>query len=112
MPMSLQKSQSRVVIVGAGPVGMVCALALNKRGIPVTVIEQEPAPVTDQRAASLHPSTLELLDTIGITQKILPLGLISSTYRFHDRVSHSLVGEFDLDRMRDEFQFRSFCNTS
>jgi 3-(3-hydroxy-phenyl)propionate hydroxylase len=39
------KANARVVIVGAGPVGMVCALALNRSGIAVTVFEQEPAPV-------------------------------------------------------------------
>src|SRR6516165_3551640 len=96
---------SRVVIVGAGPVGMVCALALNRRGVPVTVFEQEPAPVTDQRAASIHPTTLELLDDLGVTQKILPLGLKSPSYRFHDRVSGAVVAEFDLGLMRDEFRF-------
>jgi len=95
----------RVVIVGAGPVGMVCALALNRRGVPVTVLEQEPAPVEDQRAASLHPPTLEMLDRLGVMQKILPLGLVSSAYRFHDRVSHSVVAEFDLNLLRDEFRF-------
>ena len=100
--MAASKSNSRVVIVGAGPVGMVCALALNKRGVSVTVFEQEPAPVEDQRAASLHPSTLEMLDDLGVTEKIIPLGLISSAYRFHDRVSHSVVAEFDLGLMKDE----------
>jgi 3-(3-hydroxy-phenyl)propionate hydroxylase len=97
--------QSRAVIVGAGPVGMVCALALNRRGVPVTVFEQEPAPVTDQRAASIHPTTLELLDDLGVAQRILPLGLKSPCYRFHDRVSGTMVAEFDLDLMRDEFRF-------
>ena len=99
------KANARVVIVGAGPVGMVCALALNRSGIAVTVFEQEPAPVEDQRAASLHPSTLEMLDDLGVTEQIIPLGLISSAYRFHDRVSHSVVAEFDLNLMRDEFRF-------
>ena len=77
--MAASKSNSRVVIVGAGPVGMVCALALNRSGIPVTVFEQEPAPVEDQRAATIHPSTLEMLDALGVTQKIMPLGMISTT---------------------------------
>jgi 2-polyprenyl-6-methoxyphenol hydroxylase-like FAD-dependent oxidoreductase len=84
---------------------MVCALALNQRGVPVTVFEQEPGPVKDQRAASIHPPTLELLDAIGITEKIIPLGLVSTAYRFHDRVTQSVIAEFDLDRMRDEFKF-------
>jgi len=103
--MSNNTEKNRVVIVGAGPVGMVCALALNRRGVPVTVFEQEPAPVEDQRAATIHPPTLEMLDALGVTEKILPLGMISTTYRFHDRVNRSVVAEFDLDRMRDEFKF-------
>jgi 3-(3-hydroxy-phenyl)propionate hydroxylase len=103
--MAGSKSNARVIIVGAGPVGMVCALALNKRGIPVTVLEQEPAPVKDQRAASIHPPTLELLDAIGVTGKIIPHGLVSERYRFHDRVTNSVVAEFDLALMRDEFPF-------
>jgi 3-(3-hydroxy-phenyl)propionate hydroxylase len=84
---------------------MVCALALNKRGIPVTVFEQEPAPVRDQRAASIHPPTLELLDALGVTGKIIPHGLVSERYRFHDRVTNSVVAEFDLALLRDEFRF-------
>jgi 3-(3-hydroxy-phenyl)propionate hydroxylase len=100
-----RKPNARVIIVGAGPVGMVCALALNKRGIAVTVFEQEPAPVKDQRAASIHPPTLELLDELGLTRKIIPLGLVSEKYRFHDRVTNSVIAEFDLALMRDEFRF-------
>src|SRR6202166_156398 len=103
--MAGSKANARVIIVGAGPVGMVCALALNRRGVPVTVFEQEPAPVKDQRAASIHPPTLALLDQLGVTRKIIPLGLVSPSYRFHDRVTNSVVAEFDLDRMRDEFEF-------
>jgi 3-(3-hydroxy-phenyl)propionate hydroxylase len=102
---AVRSTGSRVVIVGAGPVGMVCALALNRRGVPVTVFEQEPAPVEDQRAATIHPPTLAMLDELGVMQKILPLGLVSTTYRFHDRVNRAVIAEFDLDRMRDEFQF-------
>ncbi|MBV8751895.1 MAG: FAD-dependent monooxygenase [Hyphomicrobiales bacterium] len=103
--MAENKPNGRVLIVGAGPVGMVCALALNRRGIPVTVCEQEPAPVRDQRAASIHPPTLALLDELGVTRKIIPLGHVSPTYRFHDRVSNAVVAEFDLNRMADEFPF-------
>ena len=89
--MSNPGEDRRVVIVGAGPVGMVCALALNRRGVPVTVFELEPAPVEDQRAATIHPSTLEMLDALGVTQKIIPLGMISTTYRFHDRVNRKVA---------------------
>ncbi len=99
------QSKTRVVIVGAGPVGMVCALALNRRGVPVTVFEQEPAPVKDQRAATIHPTTLEMLDELDITEKIKPLSMVSTTYRFHDRPSGEVVAEFDLDRLKGEIRF-------
>ena len=71
----------------------------------VTVLEQEPAPVEDQRAATIHPTSLEMLDEIGVTDKIIPLGLVSTTYRFHDRVSGTVVAEFDLGRLKDELRF-------
>jgi 3-(3-hydroxy-phenyl)propionate hydroxylase len=98
-------SAERVLIIGAGPVGMVCALALNRAGIAVTVLEQEPEPVRDQRAASLHPTTLEMLDALDVLDDIRPRGLISPTYHFRDRVSGDLVAEFDLSMLADEFRF-------
>ncbi|QFR02162.1 FAD-binding protein [Streptomyces phaeolivaceus] len=99
------QTTTRVLVVGAGPVGMVCALALNRRGIPVTVLESEPAPVRDQRAATIHPSTLEMLDALGVTEKIRAHSLLSSTYRFHDRPTGEVVAEFDLGRLKDEVRF-------
>src|SRR5262245_11140392 len=103
--MAAGRSGARVVVVGAGPVGMVCALALNRKGVPVTVFETEPAPVKDQRAATIHPTSLEMLDELGVFEKILPLGLKSNTYRFHDRPTSSVVAEFDLDLLKDEIRF-------
>jgi 3-(3-hydroxy-phenyl)propionate hydroxylase len=97
--------QQRVLIVGAGPVGMVCALALHRQGIPVTVFEQEDGPVHDQRAASLHPTTLDMLDELGVTRTIVPRGLVSATYQYRDRVSGELIAEFDLSTMADVFRF-------
>jgi 3-(3-hydroxy-phenyl)propionate hydroxylase len=98
-------SGSRVIVAGAGPVGMTCALALSRAGIPVTVFEQEPAPVRDQRAASLHPSTLDLLDDLGILAAIIPKGLVSPAYRFHDRVTGGVVAEFNLGDLAGELRF-------
>lgn len=99
------KQQERVIIVGAGPVGMVTALALNRQGIPVTVFDREAGPVMDQRAASIHPSTLTLLDSVGVTSTIVERGLVSHTFQYRDRVTGKLVAQFDLRELADVFKF-------
>ncbi len=101
----MKTDNDRVLIVGAGPVGMVCALALNRQGVKVTVLEAEPAPVEDQRAASLHPPTVAMLAELGIAEKIIPLGLISPKYQFRDRITGELVAEFDLTLLQDEVPY-------
>jgi len=99
------KQDDRVIIVGAGPVGMVTALALNRQGIPVTVFDREPGPVMDQRAASIHPSTLMLLDKVGVTDTLVERGLVSPTYQYRDRITGKLIAQFDLRDLADEFKF-------
>ncbi|MBB2203335.1 FAD-dependent oxidoreductase [Gluconacetobacter tumulisoli] len=94
-----------VMIVGAGPVGMVCALALGRQGIAVTVVEREPAPVMDQRAASLHPPTIAMLADLGIGDTIIEKGLIAPNFQYHDRLGGEIVAEFDLGLMKDEFRY-------
>ncbi|PLZ00589.1 FAD-binding monooxygenase [Burkholderia sp. WAC0059] len=101
----MQDYRNRVLIVGAGPVGMVCALALNRAGIQVTVFEQEPGPVQDQRAASIHPPTLAMLDELGVAQAIIPRGLVSEAYQYRDRQSGELIAQFNLGDLGDELRF-------
>jgi 3-(3-hydroxy-phenyl)propionate hydroxylase len=99
------RNSSRVIVVGAGPVGVICALALSRAGVPVMVFEQDPAPVQDQRAATIHPSTLDLLDDLGVLETIIPKGLVSPVYRFHDRVTGDVVAGFDLGDLAGELRF-------
>ncbi len=55
-----------VLIVGAGPTGLTCALLLAREGVPVRVIDSSPTPITQARAMFLHVRTLELWDRLGI----------------------------------------------
>ena len=64
-----------VVIAGAGPTGLMCALALSRQGIPVVVFEAEPALTHDLRAGSFHPPTLEMMAPYGITERMLEIGI-------------------------------------
>lgn len=94
-----------VVISGGGPVAMVLALALYREGVPFIALETLPEPFMDQRAASYHPPTVEMLDELGIANDIIAEGLKSPVYRFHDRVTRDVVAEFDLGDLKDELKF-------
>jgi 2-polyprenyl-6-methoxyphenol hydroxylase-like FAD-dependent oxidoreductase len=68
----------RVLIAGAGPVGLVAALALAREGVPVTVFERVGAADggrnTASRASTFHPPTLEILDDLGVATTMLARG--------------------------------------
>jgi len=91
-----------VLVVGAGPVGAVCAFGLWRRGVPVVLLEAEPAPVMDQRAASTQPPTLEILAELGLYEKALARGLVSPVFRYFDRLTGARVAEFDCALLKDD----------
>ena len=99
----------RVIVVGAGPVGAVTALALVKKGIPVTLLEAEAEPPEDQRAATIHPPTVEMLAELGLTDEAFAEdasgGLLSPIFQFRDRVTGELVAVFDLGLLEGEVPY-------
>jgi 3-(3-hydroxy-phenyl)propionate hydroxylase len=105
----MMRQDDRVIVVGAGPVGAVTALALVKKGIPVTLVEAEPEPPEDQRAATIHPPTVEMLAELGLTNEAFAEdasgGLISPIFHFRDRVSGGLVAVFDLGLLKGEVPY-------
>jgi len=97
--------KERVVICGGGPVGMVAALSLVRQGIPVTVLEAFDTPPKDPRAATLHPSTLEMLDTLDLAAGILERGLHAPAFQFRDRKTQDIIAVFDMQHIADETDF-------
>ncbi|MFI5609687.1 FAD-dependent oxidoreductase [Amycolatopsis sp. NPDC051903] len=61
--------RTRCVIVGGGPAGMVAGLILARAGVEVTVLEKHPDFLRDFRGDTVHPSTLTLLDELGLGDK-------------------------------------------
>lgn len=94
-------TQDRVLIVGAGPVGLVCANVLADAGVPVTVIEASRDLPKDLRASTFHPPTLDMLDRLGVTGTLIERGLICPNWQFRDRAS-GVVAMFDLGLLSDE----------
>ncbi len=85
----------RVLIAGGGPVGLLCAWLLGRRGLPVVLFDDNDGPQADPRAATTHPATLELLSEDGIADDMARVGLIAPIFQFWDRPSGQLVAEFD-----------------
>ncbi len=91
-----------ILISGAGPVGMITGLYLARQGIPVKLFDTLADIPADHRAATLQPSTLQMLDEIGMTSVLLTRGIESPMFQYRDRLSNEIVAEFDLGVLKGE----------
>jgi 3-(3-hydroxy-phenyl)propionate hydroxylase len=94
----MKSEQKRVVVIGAGPVGLCLALALCQAGVPVTIVEaMSQNGFLDQvpRAGTNHPATLEMFDRIGLYDKIEPRGFRAPIFHYWDRGGPTLIAAFD-----------------
>ena len=67
----MDESVNPVLIVGAGPVGAVCALALRQQGVAVRVLEAQPADArADTRTLALSYGSRLILDRLGVWEKL------------------------------------------
>ena len=90
-----------IVVVGAGPVGTVAALACARFGQRVTLLEAEGHVDDSPRASTTQPPTLEILAALGLIDEYIAKGLVARTFQFWDRPTLRLIAEFDFDRLRD-----------
>jgi 3-(3-hydroxy-phenyl)propionate hydroxylase len=84
-----------ILIAGGGPVGIITALALAQRGVPVRLFEAAEAVNEAPRASTLHPATLEMIAAIGLLDDVVAQGLVARTFQFWDRPTRGVVAEFD-----------------
>lgn len=77
-------SKHAVVIVGAGPTGMMLAGELSRAGIDVAIIERRESPdIVGSRAGGLHSRTVEVLDQRGIADRFISQGKLHKAVSFH-----------------------------
>jgi 3-(3-hydroxy-phenyl)propionate hydroxylase len=104
----MPQPSKRVIIIGAGPVGLCLALALAQQDIPITLIEA----LGDQnfleqvpRAGTNHPATLEMYDRIGLYERLEPRGIIAPVFHYWDRADNELIAAFDHIHLKNDTRF-------
>jgi 3-(3-hydroxy-phenyl)propionate hydroxylase len=99
---------NRIVVIGAGPVGLCLSVALAHANQKVCLVEAlgddnflEQVP----RAGTNHPATLEMLDRLGLYQKLEPRGIIAPVFHYWDRRESKLIAAFDHIHLKNDTRF-------
>jgi 2-polyprenyl-6-methoxyphenol hydroxylase-like FAD-dependent oxidoreductase len=97
-------TRTTCVIVGGGPAGAVLALLLARKGVDTTLLEAHPDFDREFRGDTLHPSVMEIMDQLGLAERLLQLR--------HTKVRSATVrtaeGSFtlaDFSRLRTKFPY-------
>jgi 2-polyprenyl-6-methoxyphenol hydroxylase-like FAD-dependent oxidoreductase len=88
------RSEVTVLVVGAGPTGLLLASELHRRGVACRLIDANPGPMPWDRATVVHPRSLEVFESLGLLEQFLAAGVKQRFARLHS--DGSVLGEIDL----------------
>ena len=95
----------QVLVVGAGPVGLVTAHELARRGIAVRIVDAAEGPATTSRAIATHARTLEISDQMGIVDHMLAQGRRLQAFTMHRNGRQLVRMGADYSRLPTRFPF-------
>ena len=76
---------AEVVVVGAGPTGLTLAATLRRAGLDVLVFDKVAEGANTSRAAVIHARTLEVLDELDVTRRLVAEGIVVPVFTIRDR---------------------------
>src|SRR5215208_1693267 len=97
-------TDTQVLVVGAGPVGLFMAAELNRHGVFCRIVDKNDEPTHASRAASIQARTLEILDSISLADEFVQVGNIchaTATYTS----DHKLIKYLTYDELDSAFPF-------
>jgi 2-polyprenyl-6-methoxyphenol hydroxylase-like FAD-dependent oxidoreductase len=83
--MQALKTDTDVLIAGAGPTGLALAAELMRRGVSSVIVDRQPAGANTSRACVAHARTMEVLEALGATRDLLMQGVKVPIFRVRDR---------------------------
>jgi len=99
----MREERTEVLVVGAGPVGLLAAILLAEAGIEVRIIDREERTTVRSYACALHPRTLKLLDRMGLAASMIERGRRVEKIAFYDGATRQ--AEVKLSQLGGEFPF-------
>ncbi|MCA9648853.1 MAG: FAD-dependent monooxygenase [Myxococcales bacterium] len=94
------RSDPEVLVVGAGPTGLMAAAQLAERGIRARIIDAAPERSDKSRALGVQARTLELLDKMGLASRLVARGHRTGGMNFHVEgraIARYPLGQLDVD---------------
>jgi 2-polyprenyl-6-methoxyphenol hydroxylase-like FAD-dependent oxidoreductase len=88
-----------VLIIGAGPTGLVLALWLNRLGVGVRIIDKTAEPGTTSRALAVQARTLEFYSQIGLAETVVEHGrktMAANLWVAGKQAAHAVLGEMGV----------------
>ena len=92
-----------VLIVGAGPTGLMMACELERHDIPFRIIDKKPEPTQGSNATWIQTRTLEIFDAIGMADQFLKIGHPCYSINFYDNGKH--LANLPLNQIESTYPF-------
>jgi 2-polyprenyl-6-methoxyphenol hydroxylase-like FAD-dependent oxidoreductase len=101
-------SEVRCCIAGCGPAGAILGLLVARAGIEVVVLEKHADFLRDFRGDTIHPSTLDILDELGLAERFLTELPHTEVSRLIMRLPTGAQLGIDFRRLPTRFPFLAF----
>lgn len=96
-------AETTVLVVGAGPTGLLLASELLRRNVACRVIDAHQLPLPWDRATVVHPRSLELFEGLGLVEPLLTTGVKQRIARLYSQ--GTVLGEIDLSMCGSRYGF-------
>jgi 2-polyprenyl-6-methoxyphenol hydroxylase-like FAD-dependent oxidoreductase len=97
-------TDTQVLVVGAGPVGLFMAAELNRHGVSCRIVDKNDGPTHASRAASIQARTLEILDSVSLADEFVQAGNICHATVTYTS-DHKLIKYLTFDELDSAFPF-------